>query len=139
MATGSTHRDIQAHVWGGQLKHRLFRIVLADLGLGLKPELQGAARGTSALFPKFMGACTGRLLCAPRLPMLLQLPLQILDPRPQPLHSRLIGDTRSHPGRLFDFALQFPGVVTLIHTPSPYVRRFRSEQPSLELMVLTRV
>jgi hypothetical protein len=51
------------------------------------------------------------LLDASRLPTLSQSLLQILNPRPQPLHGRLISDTRSNPVRLFNLALQFLGIV----------------------------
>ena len=52
-----------------------------------------------------MGACTDRLLCTSRLQTLPQPLLQILDPRPQPLHGRLIVKTGSNPARLFDLSL----------------------------------
>src|SRR5438093_21690 len=100
MATGSEDRDAQA-CWANPS----LLIAPPDLGLGLEPKLQIASGWPSVLFPKFVGARTDRLLCTSRLQTLPQPLLQIVDPRPQPLHGRLIVETRSNPGRLFDLAL----------------------------------
>jgi hypothetical protein len=88
-----------------KMPDRSLPIAIADFKLGLKPKLQVAACWASVLFPNFPGACTDRLLGTPRLSTLPQLLLQILDPGPQPLHRRLISDTRSNPSCLFNLAL----------------------------------
>ena len=115
MATGSEDRDAQACRANPSLL-----TAPPDLGLGLKPKLQVASGWPSVLFPKFVGARTDLLLDVPRLSTLPQLLLQIIDPRPQSLHGRGIVDTRSNPGRLFNLALQFVGIITPIDRPSPF-------------------
>ena len=86
-----------------------------------RPEakLQLAVCRATVLFPNFLSTCADLLLGASRLKTLLQPLPQILDPGAQPLHRRLVTDTRGNPRSLFDLALEIPGPFILIHRTSP--------------------
>src|SRR3954463_15532941 len=117
MAIGSRHSDTRP---SGQYTegNRLLSIAFAELGLGLKPELQVAAQGTSVLFPKFVGARSNLLPRSAGGPTLPEPLSQFLDPRPKPLISRLVRNARRDAARLCNLAFQFEGILSVIHRAS---------------------
>ena len=88
----AVRRDTRGEIPDSEQTRSLL-ISLRDLGLGLKPKLLVPAGGPSVLFPYLAGAHCDLLPNASRHQALPQLLLQLLDPRPLPLHGSLIGDT----------------------------------------------
>jgi hypothetical protein len=82
----------------------------------LQPEFLVPAHGPSVLLPKFVGPRAYLLLKPPCSNAPFQLLPQFLNKPPKALRCRLVRDTASEPLCPFNLALQFAGIVVLIHS-----------------------